>query len=76
MISRCLSYIRDLGSEKHIFGEHYGILKVNCFCIYFQLSLDLYYTEDEIYELSYAREPRSHRAAVRNFTPKQDVEII
>ncbi|XP_035745718.1 RAS guanyl-releasing protein 1 isoform X4 [Egretta garzetta] len=28
-----------------------------------QLSLDLYYTEDEIYELSYAREPRSHRAA-------------
>uniref|UniRef100_A0A452HEX8 RAS guanyl-releasing protein 1 n=1 Tax=Gopherus agassizii TaxID=38772 RepID=A0A452HEX8_9SAUR len=27
------------------------------------LSLDLYYTEDEIYELSYAREPRSHRAA-------------
>ncbi|KAK2514874.1 Rasgrp1 [Columba guinea] len=28
-----------------------------------KLSLDLYYTEDEIYELSYAREPRSHRAA-------------
>nr|XP_034966519.1 RAS guanyl-releasing protein 1 isoform X1 [Zootoca vivipara] len=27
------------------------------------LSLDLYYTEDEIYELSYAREPKSHRAA-------------
>ncbi|KFV74205.1 RAS guanyl-releasing protein 1, partial [Dryobates pubescens] len=27
------------------------------------LSLDLYYTEDEIYELSYAREPRGHRAA-------------
>ncbi|XP_028933855.1 RAS guanyl-releasing protein 1 [Ornithorhynchus anatinus] len=26
------------------------------------LSLDLYYTEDEIYELSYAREPRTHRA--------------
>ncbi|KAG8429532.1 hypothetical protein GDO86_020563 [Hymenochirus boettgeri] len=26
------------------------------------LSLDLYYTEDEMYELSYAREPRSHRA--------------
>ncbi|XP_032117093.1 RAS guanyl-releasing protein 1 isoform X3 [Sapajus apella] len=26
------------------------------------LSLDLYYTEDEIYELSYAREPRNHRA--------------
>ncbi|XP_069065108.1 RAS guanyl-releasing protein 1 isoform X3 [Pleurodeles waltl] len=25
------------------------------------LSLDLYYTEDEIYELSYAREPRNHR---------------
>lgn len=29
-----------------------------------QLSLDLYYTEDEIYELSYAREPRNHRAPV------------
>ncbi|XP_078007455.1 RAS guanyl-releasing protein 1 isoform X6 [Phascolarctos cinereus] len=27
-----------------------------------KLSLDLYYTEDEIYELSYAREPRNHRA--------------
>ncbi|XP_030631899.1 RAS guanyl-releasing protein 1-like [Chanos chanos] len=26
------------------------------------LSLDLYYTEDEIYELSYNREPRNHRA--------------
>ncbi|XP_069861856.1 RAS guanyl-releasing protein 1 [Dipodomys merriami] len=26
------------------------------------LSLDLYYTEDEIYELSYAREPKNHRA--------------
>nr|XP_033808296.1 RAS guanyl-releasing protein 1 [Geotrypetes seraphini] len=26
------------------------------------LSLDLFYTEDEIYELSYAREPRIHRA--------------
>ncbi|XP_027427501.1 RAS guanyl-releasing protein 1 isoform X2 [Zalophus californianus] len=26
------------------------------------LSLDLYYTEDEIYELSYAREPRNHKA--------------
>ncbi|XP_004861583.1 RAS guanyl-releasing protein 1 isoform X2 [Heterocephalus glaber] len=26
------------------------------------LSLDLFYTEDEIYELSYAREPRNHRA--------------
>ncbi|XP_018409707.1 PREDICTED: RAS guanyl-releasing protein 1 [Nanorana parkeri] len=26
------------------------------------LSLDLYYTEDEMYELSYAREPRNHRA--------------
>ncbi|KAI4882545.1 hypothetical protein NFI96_034477 [Prochilodus magdalenae] len=26
------------------------------------LSLDLYYTEDEIYELSYAREPRNYRA--------------
>ncbi|XP_038641999.1 RAS guanyl-releasing protein 1-like isoform X1 [Scyliorhinus canicula] len=25
------------------------------------LSLDLYYTEDEIYELSYAKEPRTHR---------------
>ncbi|KAF3830380.1 hypothetical protein GH733_004199 [Mirounga leonina] len=27
-----------------------------------ELSLDLYYTEDEIYELSYAREPRNHKA--------------
>lgn len=29
-----------------------------------QLSLDLYYTEDEIYELSYAREPKNCRAPV------------
>lgn len=34
------------------------------FCSFAQLSLDLYYTEDEIYELSYAREPRNHKAAV------------
>uniref|UniRef100_A0A8B9P4Q9 RAS guanyl-releasing protein 1 n=1 Tax=Apteryx owenii TaxID=8824 RepID=A0A8B9P4Q9_APTOW len=38
------------------------------------LSLDLYYTEDEIYELSYAREPRSHRAAsvFKNYDHDQD----
>lgn len=29
-----------------------------------QLSLDLYYTEDEIYELSYAREPKNCKAPV------------
>lgn len=29
-----------------------------------QLSLDLFYTEDEIYELSYAREPRCPRSLV------------
>ena len=31
----------------------------------FQLSLDLHYTEDEIYELSLAREPRTSLSAVR-----------
>lgn len=29
------------------------------------LSLDLFYTEDEIYELSYAREPRCPKSLVR-----------
>lgn len=29
-----------------------------------QLSLDLFYTEDEIYELSYAREPRCPKSLV------------
>uniref|UniRef100_A0A8C2LP03 RAS guanyl-releasing protein 1 n=1 Tax=Cricetulus griseus TaxID=10029 RepID=A0A8C2LP03_CRIGR len=38
------------------------------------LSLDLYYTEDEIYELSYAREPRNHRApsVFKNYDLDQD----
>ncbi|XP_013924499.1 PREDICTED: RAS guanyl-releasing protein 1 [Thamnophis sirtalis] len=53
------------------------------------LSLDLYYTEDEIYELSYAREPRSNRAApltpckppvvadwASGIAPKPDPKII
>lgn len=30
----------------------------------FQLSLDLYYTEDEIYELSYAKEPKNPKVQV------------
>lgn len=29
-----------------------------------QLSLDLYYTEDEIYELSYAKEPKNPKIQV------------
>lgn len=29
-----------------------------------KLSLDLYYTEDEIYELSYTREPKNCKAPV------------
>uniref|UniRef100_A0A4W4DXR6 RAS guanyl-releasing protein 1 n=1 Tax=Electrophorus electricus TaxID=8005 RepID=A0A4W4DXR6_ELEEL len=49
------------------------------------LSLDLYYTEDEIYELSYAREPRNHRAPSvftnydhdgRGFISQEDFEKI
>ncbi|XP_006883095.1 PREDICTED: RAS guanyl-releasing protein 1 isoform X2 [Elephantulus edwardii] len=38
------------------------------------LSLDLYYTEDEIYELSYAREPRNHKApsVFKNYDHDQD----
>jgi hypothetical protein len=31
---------------------------------FFQLSLDLHYTEDEIYELSLAREPRNSLSSV------------
>lgn len=30
----------------------------------FQLSLDLYYTEDEIYELSYTKEPKNTKIQV------------
>ncbi|OWK09705.1 RASGRP1 [Cervus elaphus hippelaphus] len=39
-----------------------------------ELSLDLYYTEDEIYELSYAREPRNHKApsVFKNYDHDQD----
>jgi hypothetical protein len=33
----------------------------------FQLSLDLHYTEDEIYELSLAREPRGSLSSVSYF---------
>ena len=32
---------------------------------FLQLSLDLYYTEDEIYELSLLREPRNPKSLVR-----------
>lgn len=32
-----------------------------------QLSLDLCYTEDEIYELSYAKEPKNPKIQVRHF---------
>lgn len=34
------------------------------FSVLLQLSLDLYYSEDEIYELSYAREPKNCKAPV------------
>ena len=34
-------------------------------CLALQLSLDLHYSEDEIYELSLAREPRTSLSAVR-----------
>ncbi|KAM4662503.1 RAS guanyl-releasing protein 1 isoform 1-T1 [Discoglossus pictus] len=47
------------------------------------LSLDLYYTEDEMYELSYAREPRNHRAPppvvadwASGISPKPDPKTI
>jgi len=33
-------------------------------CCVLQLSLDLHYTEDEIYELSLAREPRNSLSSV------------
>lgn len=33
-------------------------------CSPLKLSLDLYYTEDEIYELSYTREPKNCKAHV------------
>jgi len=34
------------------------------FLFFLQLSLDLHYTEDEIYELSLAREPRNSLSSV------------
>jgi len=34
-----------------------------------QLSLDLHYTEDEIYELSLAREPRNSLSSVSSHKP-------
>lgn len=34
----------------------------------FQLSLDLYYTEDEIYELSYTKEPKNPKIQVSRAT--------
>lgn len=37
------------------------MLEYPCFS---QLSLDLYYTEDEIYELSYAKEPKNPKIQV------------
>lgn len=33
-----------------------------------QLSLDLYYTEDEIYELSYTKEPKNPKIQVSRTT--------
>lgn len=33
-----------------------------------QLSLDLYYTEDEIYELSYTKEPKNPKIQVSRAT--------
>lgn len=35
-----------------------------CSPCFLKLSLDLYYTEDEIYELSYTREPKNCKAPV------------
>lgn len=42
-------------------------LMCGCYSL-LQLSLDLYYTEDEIYELSYAREPKNCKAPVSDGT--------
>jgi len=39
-----------------------AVLMTTRFCL--QLSLDLHYTEDEIYELSLAREPRNSLSSV------------
>uniref|UniRef100_A0A669DVQ2 RAS guanyl releasing protein 4 n=1 Tax=Oreochromis niloticus TaxID=8128 RepID=A0A669DVQ2_ORENI len=36
------------------------------------LSLDLYYTEDEIYELSYAKEPKNPKSIMKNYDHNQD----
>lgn len=38
---------------------------VSCTFNSFQLSLDLYYTEDEIYELSCTKEPKNPKIQVR-----------
>lgn len=41
----------------------------------FQLSLDLYYTEDEIYELSYAKEPKNPKVQVSRAEVKLFVTV-
>lgn len=52
-----------------IFNERKAVKLEMIFIVYFQLSLDLHYTEDEIYELSLAREPRSSLSSVSNLIP-------
>ena len=48
----------------------------------FQLSLDMHYTEDEIYELSLAREPRNSLSSVSFINSyfkvmrRHDIEIV
>ena len=45
-------------------------------CVLWQLSLDLHYTEDEIYELSLAREPRGSLSSVSQilFLARDDLQ--
>jgi hypothetical protein len=44
-------------------GEIGGLIRI---LFFFQLSLDLSYTDDEIYELSLAREPRNSSSVSSN----------
>lgn len=56
--------VRD--RKKGFFLNSYTAKKIlNRVLLTLQLSLDLYYTEDEIYELSYTKEPKNPKIQVR-----------
>ncbi|RXM98817.1 RAS guanyl-releasing protein 1 [Acipenser ruthenus] len=74
----------NLSKLQHVYSNVNELLQVQSATPPFQankdllhlltLSLDLYYTEDEIYELSYAKEPRNPKiqSVIQNYDHNQD----